>query len=513
MAGICIGTTLPVMVDILLDKFSNISFFDLTNTCVVLLVIILSGTTYLLLNDQYYMAYLYMSLYYAVMITTTTAVLYSISKGVIATQCKVSPLLFLCPVIAIAATNIFVALTMIFPENGAFFIALRIVRVLGGLSFITMHVWWFFSLWRHYSRTQQQFGVDETKEITYMVGELFFFFCHLALFAKGSNFLNADEGFLIMYYIIISLFSVFMTVLPGRLLRKMSEIKESVLRLKREFVRYVSHEIRSPLNVAHAGLEILKADLEAMGASLAILNLLDDIFSASNAAIEILNDMLHYEHMDSGTFKLELAVTPLLNVFAGRLEAYKYMALKKNINLRIEDRAHASEYYASSSDDVPSDVDGGNITIRISRVAAAISKSTVEINHPIDQLDDVSMDKAIAGFLRFEVVDSGAGIALENQPRMFNEFMQFSRNTLQSGGGSGLGLWICKNLATLHGGRLDFHSAGEGMGSTFAVELPIYTKSMDPQTTLDMTSPATIPQRLKPRSHIGWFPKPPRYPK
>lgn len=82
-----------------------------------------------------------------------------------------------------------------------------------------------------------------------------------------------------------------------------------------------------------------------MGASLAILNLLDDdIFSASNTAIEILNDiMLHYEHMDSGIFKLDLAATPLLNVFAGRLEAYKYMALKKkNINLRIEDRAGTS---------------------------------------------------------------------------------------------------------------------------------------------------------------------------
>lgn len=47
-----------------------------------------------------------------------------------------------------------------------------------------------------------------------------------------------------------------MTVLPGWLLRKMSEIKESVLRMKREFVRYVSPEIRSPLNVTHAGLEI-----------------------------------------------------------------------------------------------------------------------------------------------------------------------------------------------------------------------------------------------------------------
>ena len=47
-----------------------------------------------------------------------------------------------------------------------------------------------------------------------------------------------------------------------------------------------------------------------------------------------------------------------------------------------------------------------------------------------------------------------AGIALENQSKMFNEFMQFNRNTLQGGGGSGLGLWICKNLATLHGGNL-----------------------------------------------------------
>jgi signal transduction histidine kinase len=174
-----------------------------------------------------------------------------------------------------------------------------------------------------------------------MIGELFFFICHIALGFLGTtknNFLYADERFLIMYYIVLIICSVFVTVLPGRLLRKISEIKESLLRLKREFVRYVSHEIRSPLNVAHAGLEILKADLEAMGASLAILNLLDDIFSASSAAIEILNDMLHYEHMDSGTFKLEMAVTPLLNVFAGRLEAYKYMALKKNISLRIEDQ-------------------------------------------------------------------------------------------------------------------------------------------------------------------------------
>ena len=46
------------------------------------------------------------------------------------------------------------------------------------------------------------------------------------------------------------------------------------------------------------------------------------------------------------------------------------------------------------------------------------------------------------------------GISLENQQRLSNEFTQFNRNALQSGGGSGLGLWICKNLTNLHGGRM-----------------------------------------------------------
>eukprot|EP01035_Chromulina_nebulosa_P026250 gene26250-34340_t len=217
-AGISIGTTLPVMVDIILDRCSNISFFDLTNTCVVLVVIILSGTLYLSLNDQYYMAYLYVTLFYTVMITTTASVLYSISKGAIATKCKLSPLLFLCPIIGIAATHILLTVSMLVPGSRAIYIALTIVRVLfSGVAFIAMYGWWFFSLWRYY-KTQQQFGVEETKEITYMAGELFFYFCHVALFSTGNisqNFLNADENFLIFYYIIIILFSVFMTVLPA----------------------------------------------------------------------------------------------------------------------------------------------------------------------------------------------------------------------------------------------------------------------------------------------------------
>jgi signal transduction histidine kinase len=122
------------------------------------------------------------------------------------------------------------------------------------------------------------------------------------------------------------------------------QMSEAILQLKREFVRYVSHEIRSPLNVVHAGLELLRADLVAAGALSSTLTLLQDIFFASSAAIEILNDMLQYEHIDSGTFKLDCAAVSLVQAFAGRMDGFKFILANKNISLAIEDQAQVSEF-------------------------------------------------------------------------------------------------------------------------------------------------------------------------
>eukprot|EP01036_Dinobryon_divergens_P031854 gene31854-41336_t len=103
------------------------------------------------------------------------------------------------------------------------------------------------------------------------------------------------------------------------------------------------------------------------------------------------------------------------------------------------------------------------------------------VKQPILKLEDHTVDKQIRGYLRIEITDSGAGIALENQSRVFNQFAQFNRNTLQGGGGSGLGLWICRNLAAMHGGAMHFRSDGEGLGSTFYVHLPVFHRRSDPE--------------------------------
>ena len=70
------------------------------------------------------------------------------------------------------------------------------------------------------------------------------------------------------------------------------------------------------------------------------------------------------------------------------------------------------------------------------------------------------------GMLRISVIDSGAGISIENQKRLFTEIVQFNPEVLQGGGGSGFGLYICKGIVDLHGGSIDVFSKGTQRANT-----------------------------------------------
>jgi len=75
--------------------------------------------------------------------------------------------------------------------------------------------------------------------------------------------------------------------------------------------------------------------------------------------------------------------------------------------------------------------------------------------------------------LFIEIRDTGIGIKPEALPKIFNAFEQADRSITRRFGGLGLGLAICRALVQLHGGRISAHSAGQGQGSVFRVELPV----------------------------------------
>lgn len=88
----------------------------------------------------------------------------------------------------------------------------------------------------------------------------------------------------------------------------------------------------------------------------------------------------------------------------------------------------------------------------------------------------------IVGKLIIVVTDTGAGISEENQKRLFKEIIQFSPEKLQSGGGSGLGLWITAGILDLHDGSIQVHSSGEGTGTSFTIEIPMTRHQADSAT-------------------------------
>ena len=79
-----------------------------------------------------------------------------------------------------------------------------------------------------------------------------------------------------------------------------------------------------------------------------------------------------------------------------------------------------------------------------------------------------------AGRLHLEVEDDGVGMTEDQISQVFGEGIQFSRNVLQAGGGSGLGLYIAKGISVQHRGKLVACSGGIGKGSTFTLTLPVY---------------------------------------
>ena len=221
---------------------------------------------------------------------------------------------------------VFEAYSLVYPEKVFISNVSSVFVFLNFISFFGVQIPWFYLVWLRYRRNQYKLNNEERKETVFMLAMLFSVVaCQSANAISGwsKSWIETGADVLVGHVLVqIIICILFATVMPARFMRKVVQVcaasflccmfdiaipdfmsgqmGEAILQLKREFVRYVSHEIRSPLNVVHAGLELLWADLVAAGALSSTLTLLQDIFFASSAAIEILNDMLQYEHIDSG---------------------------------------------------------------------------------------------------------------------------------------------------------------------------------------------------------------------
>ncbi|MBV7534827.1 response regulator [Duganella sp. sic0402] len=232
---------------------------------------------------------------------------------------------------------------------------------------------------------------------------------------------------------------------------------EAASRAKSEFVANMSHEIRTPMN-AVLGVAYL---LENTPLSQAQKEYVGMIRSSGQVLLGILNDVLDFSKIEAG--RMELA--PQRFILAEVLEALS------NVMLLPAD-ARGISLEMSAGDDVPPVLVGD--AMRLRQILINLVGNAVKFTERGGVSVMVQLDGEVQGgvaCVRFSVRDTGIGMDLEQQSRLFAAFNQADASTTRRFGGTGLGLAISRRMAELMGGGITVRSI-PGDGSEFVVTLP-----------------------------------------
>jgi PAS domain S-box-containing protein len=228
------------------------------------------------------------------------------------------------------------------------------------------------------------------------------------------------------------------------------EAAESASIAKSAFVANMSHEIRTPLN-AITGMALL---IRRGGLTPEQAERLDKLESASQHLLGILNAILELSKIEAGKFELE--ESPL-----------QVESLIDNIMSMLHARAEARRLrLVAEIDRMPGGLRGD--AIRLQQALLNYAGNAVKFTETGSVTLRARLVEDVPGsaLIRFEVQDTGIGIAAEAMPRLFSAFEQADNSMTRKYGGTGLGLAITKKIAQLMGGDAGVDST-PGIGSTF----------------------------------------------
>ncbi|HEY8226559.1 MAG TPA: PAS domain S-box protein [Pyrinomonadaceae bacterium] len=235
---------------------------------------------------------------------------------------------------------------------------------------------------------------------------------------------------------------------------------EAANRLKDEFLATLSHELRNPLNVVIGYSEILRRSEDTQSSFVG--KAAEVIRRNALAQSQLVSDLLDLSRLQMGKLAITRQPVSLSTIVGDAIETVRTEAEAKEISLKLN---VGKESLVIDGDPVRLGQIAWNLLNNAVKFTGAGGSITISLSEDSNQA-------------LLTVKDSGQGIPPEFLPHVFEIFRQADASSSRLQGGLGIGLGLVKQLAELHGGRVQAESRGIGKGSEFQVWLPLHQVSV-----------------------------------
>jgi CheY-like chemotaxis protein/signal transduction histidine kinase len=252
---------------------------------------------------------------------------------------------------------------------------------------------------------------------------------------------------------------------------------ERASRYKSEFLANMSHELRTPLNSSLI-LSKLLADNKDGNLTPEQASFAQNIYSAGNDLLDLINDILDLSKIESGKMEVKPESVRIARLAQTLSQTFEPIAQEKHIGFSVVQEESAPQTIETDPQ-------------RLMQILKNLLSNAVKFT------ERGSVRLMIAGApgdsIRFDVRDTGIGIPAIQQEVIFEAFRQADGTTSRKFGGTGLGLAISRDLAGLLGGRIDL-SSEPGHGSTFSLIIPQVVAAATTTPAHAAVPPAPAPQ-------------------